>query len=112
MLQHDIDEPLPPRHANEQFERYGALVDFEKRQPGDLLFFVRNRHPGTLNYITIGHVAVIVDKDSYVHSPGTDGRVVSCEAVPDLKEPEDNLFYSRSLYVKRPTLTWAYRWQI
>lgn len=88
-----------PRHSNEQFDSLGVHIHLEARQPGDLVFFTRDK--GLLPR----HVGIMVTKDTFIHSPGKDGLKVCIEAVKEeLIAPtgsQEQLYFHNPIGYKR-----------
>ncbi|MFA6463604.1 MAG: NlpC/P60 family protein [Candidatus Paceibacterota bacterium] len=66
------------RHCNEFFDSFGILVHEDCISCGDLVFFSRDGFRPT-------HVGIMLDKETYIHSPGTSNSIVSVSEIS--KEP-------------------------
>lgn len=98
-----LDDTRMPRHANEQWRMFGEFVAYDKRIAGDLVYFPSRKKSG--RYI-IGHVGIVVGKDTYVHAPGIDGTIVEeaalvGEPVPLPDSTDDDLYTHTPAGIKR-----------
>lgn len=64
----------PIRHANEFWDHYGISVHHGCHLPGDLIFYTRNG-------FFPGHVGIVRDEESYIHSPGKNNERVEVEPI-------------------------------
>ncbi|MBE0596363.1 MAG: C40 family peptidase [Desulfuromonadales bacterium] len=63
-----------PRSSREQY-RYSQLIEIDRLQPGDLLFFQISRQQ-------ISHVGIFVEADRFIHAPSK-GKQVSYATLSD-----------------------------
>ncbi len=104
-----------PRHANEQWRGLGEFVHYERRMPGDLVYFapkkIANRYVPT-------HVGIVVTPSLYIHAPGKDGTIIESAQLPEEQEilddsTSDDLYLYNPVGIKRLTIPFGTgRWEV
>ncbi len=103
-----INIPLPEdvRHCNQYLDKFGVLIHWEARLPGDLVFFSRNGIRPT-------HMGIIISKTEYIHSPGTEDNFVKISPLALTQLPPkypDQFYFTNPIALKRLAFLNA-RWQ-
>lgn len=78
------------RHASEFFDHFGVLIHWGFHKTGDLVVFSRNGCIPT-------HIGIVVEKDTFIHSPGRDGTRVTLSKLaqrPIDTQDDANAIYS------------------
>lgn len=82
----------PIRHANEFWDSYGIAVHDGLQRGGDLIFFSRTGRMPT-------HIGIMVDEETYIHSPGQDNMQVEISTVNRaaiMNDGMESVIYSRN----------------
>lgn len=89
-------------HTNDLVDRFGVLIQWEARQPGDIIAFSYNGYRPS-------HVGIIVSPVEYVHaSPSKHDKVIKAsyqQSDVTLKPGHQQIYYRNPIAIKRLALS-------